>query len=201
MRARHMRSWMVVLSLFFLVVLLCIFWERLTSRSVRSPGVQLADNPEPALAEVRPRVAALWAIKKKGQESHVGVIGCGLIVDYRGYVLTSVALTPDIESLYVIDSKNKKYEANIITTDETKRLTLLKIDTGGTGGTIGSGGFEAAYLGDSDKIRKGDGVIALGGSMVLSSWELTTRTGSITKERQSLVVKKSKYQGLIQTDI
>lgn len=45
------------------------------------------------------------------------MIGCGLVVDWRGFVLTSATLTPDIESLYVIDHEDKKYEADVITAD------------------------------------------------------------------------------------
>ncbi len=186
MWAKHIKSWITVLWLFFFVVLLCALWERFTSPSVEPQGTQLVYNPAPALAKIQPSVVSLWATRKKGREMQIGAIGCGLIVDSRGYVLTSATLTEDIESLYVIDRKDKRYEANVITTDKITRLILLKIDPGST---TAREGFEAAHLADSEQIRKGDGVIALGGRMTPSSWELTTRTGRITKRRQSLVVK------------
>ena len=174
------------MSVFLLVVLLCIGWERFTSPTVEPLEAQLVYNPEPALAKVEPSVVSLWAIKKKGGDTQIGLIGCGLIIDSRGFVLTSATLTEDIESLHVINREDKKYEADVITTDEITRLTLLKVDPNNT---TESEGFEAAHLGDSEQIRKGDGVIAIGGRRTPSGWELTTRTGRITKRRQSLVVK------------
>ena len=211
-RTKHIRTWITVLSVFFLVVLLCIFWERFTSGPVEPLEAQLVYNPEPAVARVQPSVVSLWAIKKEGLDTRISVIGCGLIVDSRGYLLTSATLTPDIESLYVLDPKDNKYEASVITTDKRTRLTLLKADTGNTTDSIR---FEAAQLSDSGQVRKGDGVIVLGSRRTPSSWELTTKTGRITKQRQSLVVEplaqtqkgasgeggKLKYRDLIQTDV
>ncbi|NVL91281.1 MAG: PDZ domain-containing protein [Desulfobacterales bacterium] len=206
-----LRSWITVLSVFFLVVLLCILWERFTSPSAGPLKTRVVNNPEPALAEVQPSVVSLWAIKKD-LDTQISLIGCGLIVDSRGFLLTSATLTPDIESLYVIDQKDKKYDANVVTTDKMSRLTLLKANTGNT---IESEGFEAAHLADFEQVREGDGVIAIGGRRTPSGWELTTKTGRITKQRQSLVVDgtpetrkgvfggtgKLKYRNLLQTDV
>jgi len=212
---KHIKSWITTLSIFLFVVLLCILWEKFTAPSVEPPEAQPVVNPEPALAKVQPSVVSLWAIKKKDLDTQIGLIGCGLIVDSRGFALTSAILTPDIESLYVVDRKDKKYEVDVVTTDEITRLTLLKVDPNIT---TESEGFEAAHLGDSEQVRKGDSVIAIGGRRTPSSWELTTRTGKITKQRQSLVVegfprgpqtqkntsgghRKKKYRDLIQTDV
>ena len=194
---KHVKSWITVLSVFLVVVLLCILWERFTSPTVGPLQPQLVDNPEPVLAEVQPSVVSLWAIKK-GIDTHISVIGCGLIVDSRGFILTSATLTPDIESLHIIDRKDNKYEAKVITTDKISRLTLLKVDPAKT---TESEGFEAAKLGDSEQVRRGEVVFAIGGRRTPSSWELTTKTGKITKQRQSLIVKKLRYRGLIQTDV
>ena len=211
-RTKHIRTWITVLSVFLLVILLCIFWERFTSGPLEPLEAQLVYDPEPAVARVQSSVVSLWAIKKEGLDTRISVIGCGLIVDSRGFVLTSATLTPDIESLYVLDPKDNKYGASVITTDKRTRLTLLKADTSNTTDSIR---FEAAQLGDSEQVRKGDGVIVLGSRRTPSSWELTTKTGRITKRRQSLVVGpvaqaqkgasgeggKLKYRDLIQTDV
>jgi len=198
MPAKQIKSWIMVLLVFFLVVLLSVLLERFTSPPVEPLEVQPVCNPESIIAEVQPSVVSLWAIKRKGLDTHISVIGCALVVDWRGFVLTSTTLTPDIESLYVIDYKDKKYETSIITTDKRTRLTLLKIDAGTT---TENHGFEAVQLADSRPIRRGDTVIVIGGRRTPDSWELTTKVGRITKQRQSLIVKKSKYRDLIQTDV
>ena len=175
-RTKHIRTWITVLSVFFLVVLLCIIWERFTSGPLEPLEAQPVHNPEPTVARVQSSVVSLWAIKKEGLDTRISVIGSGLIVDSRGYLLTSATLTPDIESLHVIGPKDNRYEASVIATDKRTRLTLLKADTGSTTDSIK---FEAAQLGDSEQVRKGDGIIVLGSRRTPSSWELTTkRAGS-----------------------
>jgi len=195
---KNIRSWIVVLSLFFLAVILCVFWERFTSPPLQPLEAQPVADPKPALANVGASVVSLWAVKNKDLSTQISLIGCGLIVDPRGYILTSITLTADIESLYIIDRNEAKHEVKVIATDKITRLTLLNADPVHT--TV-SKGFEAAYLGDSRQVRQGDTVFAIGGKMTPSSWELTTKTGRITRQRQSLVVDKMRYRDLIQTDL
>ena len=140
------------------------------------------------------------------------LIGCGVIVDTRGYLLTSVDLTEDIESLYAVDWNNTKYDAQVIATDKTTRLTLLKA---ASADTTDPQEFEAVRLADFEQIAPGDAVIALGGKMTPDGWNLSTKTGRITKKRQTLIIKrdtqtpkaaassrrKTKYRDLLQTDI
>ncbi|MBA7479343.1 hypothetical protein ES707_14777 [subsurface metagenome] len=188
----------MVLSVFFLVVLLCILWEKFTAPSAEPLEAQPVVNPEAALAEVGSSVVSLWAIKQKGLETHINVIGCGLIVDSRGLILTSATLTDDIESLYIIDSENRKYQAGVIATDKKTQLTLLKIDSiNNEQAQI----FETALLADFKRVKRGDTVFVLGSRRTLDSWELTVKTGRITDPYQSLIIKKVRYRDLIQTDV
>ena len=195
---KYIKSWVTVIILFGLVIFLCVLWHRFTALPLEpvTQG-QLVDNPQ-ATAHAGPSVVSLLAIKKKGFDTQMGLIGCGLIVDSRGYILTSVGLTDDIESLYVIDAENSRHEVDIITTDKLKRLTLLKITALNT---TESQWFEAAQLADLRHVKRGDTVLALGGQMTPAGWELTTKTGRITKRRQTLVIEKSRYRDLVQTDI
>jgi Na+/H+ antiporter NhaD/arsenite permease-like protein/S1-C subfamily serine protease len=188
----------MVLLVFFLVVVLFILCDRIISQPTRPLQAQPVDNPESVLAKVESSVVSLWAIKQKGLETHINVIGCGLIVDSRGLVLTSATLTDDIASLYIIDHKNSRYEATVVITDKKTRLTLLKADSSNTTENLR---FASAQLADSRQVRRGDAVFVLGGRRTPSGWELTTKTGRITKQRQSLIVKKARYRDLIQTDV
>ena len=186
------------MSAFLIVIFLCIAWQKF--KLAKNPGIktQLVCDPQPALAQVSPSVVSLWAVKQKDFDTHISVIGCGLIVDSQGLVLTSATLTNNIESLYIIDHKDNRYHANVITTDKKTKLTLLKADT--TNVTEG-GEFEVASLADVRQIRTGDDVFVLGSRRTPSGWELTTKTGKITDPHQSLVIKKVRYRDLIQTDV
>ena len=155
-------------------------------------------DPEPVLAQVSPSVVSIWAIKQKGLETHINVIGCGLIVDSRGLILTSATLTDDIESLDIIDSENRKYQASVIATDKKTQLTLLKVDSiNNEQAQI----FETAQLADFKRVKRGDTVFVLGSRRTPDSWELTVKTGRITDPYQSLIIKKVRYRDLIQTDV
>ena len=155
-------------------------------------------DPQPVLAQVSPSVVSMWAIKQKGMETHINVIGCGLIVDSRGLILTSATLTDDIESLDIIDSENRKYQADVIATDKKTQLTLLKADT-----TKNEQAqiFETAQLADFKRVKRGDTIFVLGSRRTPDSWELTAKTGRITDPHQSLIIKKVRYRDLIQTDV
>lgn len=196
---RSLKSWITVIALFGLVILLAVVWQHFNALPpAGGPRAQLIDNPQDGIAEVGPSIVSLLAIKQKDVNTQMGLVGCALVIDARGYVLTSASLTPDIESLYIIDAENTQYPVDFVTTDPQHRLTLLKVNPAHV---KDSQTFNAAQLIDPRLIDRGDGVVALGARMTPSGWELTSRTGRITKERQTLIVNDTKYRDLVQTDI
>ena len=126
MRIQHIKSWIQVLSIFFLVVLACIAWERFTSGPIKPAAAQQVNDPTPALEQVSPSVVSIWGITHSGLETHINVLGCALIIDSRGLALTSATLMSNIESLYVVDDKDIKYPVRVIAFDKKIQLTLLK---------------------------------------------------------------------------
>lgn len=198
MRTQHIKSWIQVLSIFFLVILSCIAWERITSEKTEPIDTQQVYDPKPALAKVSPSVVSIWGITHSGLETHINVIGCALIVDSRGLALTSATLKNNIESLYIIDNKSRKYPFSVIAFDKKNQLTLLKIDlTDNQQASI----FETAKLADFKQVKTGDSVFVLGSRRTPDSWELSVKTGRITDPYQSLRIKKARYRNLIQTDV
>ena len=198
MRTQHIKSWIQVLSIFFLVVLACIAWERFTSEPIKPVDAQPIYDPKPALEQVSPSVVSIWGITHSGLETHINVIGCALIIDSRGLALTSATLINNIESLYVVDDKNIKYPVNVIAFDKKTQLTLLKIETANIQQPQS---FKVAKLADFKQVKKGDDVLVLGSRRTPDSWELSVKTGSITDPYQSLRIKKVRYHNLIQTDV
>ncbi|MBW8036470.1 MAG: serine protease, partial [Planctomycetes bacterium] len=199
MKRQSIKSWVVVLSTFLVVVFLCMAWQKFKlAKTPAAVETQLVHDPQFALDKVSPSVVSLWAIKQKGVDTHISVIGCGLIVNSQGLILTSATLTNDIESLHIIDHLDNRYQASVIIVDKKTKLTLLKADT--TNATE-SAKFEVARLADVREIVAGDGVFVLGSRRTPSNSELTTKMGKITDPHQSLVVNKIKYRDLIQTDL
>ncbi len=194
---RHVKTWAMVLSVFALVAALCVVWKSYSSSPAGPLEAQYVSDFTPDLSKVEAGMVSLWAGRDDAQGSHISLIGCGLVIDQRGYVLTSVKLGPDIRSLYVLDRNGLKYAAEIVIYKEKARLALLKVYHGKNGGE----GFEAAVLGDSEQVGRGDRVTVLGARRNPGDWDLTTITGRITDDRQTLVVEKRKYRDLIETDV
>jgi Do/DeqQ family serine protease len=91
---------------------------------------------------------------------HKAGVGSGVIISTDGYILTNNHVIEKSDRLEVIVGNNTKaYPAKVIGTDKLTDVALIKIE---------GAGFPAATLGDSDKLRVGDIVLAAGSPMELS---------------------------------
>ncbi len=118
--------------------------------------------------------------------------GSGVIIDPSGYILTNEHVVHDADEIKVtvnIDGKDKTYKGKLVGKDAKTDLAVLKIDA--------SEKFPSAPLGDSDKIRVGEWVIAIGSPFGL---EQTVTSGIISAIRQSVQVEGRIYRDFIQTD-
>jgi len=117
--------------------------------------------------------------------------GTGVIIDPKGYVLTNYHVIAGVEDIKVkLSSKgDKEYDAKVIGKDPRTDLAVVKIK--------GSKKFPTATLGDSDAIRVGDWVLAIGSPFGL---EQTVTVGIISAKRQSVPIEGKVYRDLIQTD-
>jgi len=88
-------------------------------------------------------------MKKKSKS-----LGSGVIIDKRGYVLTNNHVVANAEKITVKLSDNTVYPAQIIGRDAKTDLALLKIEAGKN--------LPYAKFGDSDEVRVGDWIIAIG---------------------------------------
>ncbi len=117
--------------------------------------------------------------------------GTGVIIDPKGYVLTNYHVIAGAEDIKVKLSgkEDKEYDAKVIGADSRTDLAVVKIK--------GSKKFPTATLGDSDAIRVGDWVLAIGSPFGL---EQTVTVGIISAKRQSVPIEGKVYRDLIQTD-
>jgi Do/DeqQ family serine protease len=93
----------------------------------------------------------------QGQEYRSTGLGSGIIVRQNRdtyYVLTNYHVVEAVDEITVVSYNGLEYEANIVGTDERKDLALVSFKTGDY--------YPVAVLGDSDTVRVGDIVIALG---------------------------------------
>jgi len=114
-------------------------------------------------------------------------LGSGVVVSEDGYIVTNNHVVADAEEIVVTSSENERYEAKIIGRDPKTDLALIKIQVDKP--------IRAARLGDSDKLRVGDWVVAIGNPFGLGN---TLTAGVVSAKGR--VIGAGPYDNFIQTD-
>jgi len=118
-------------------------------------------------------------------------IGCGLIIDACGYILTNLHIVDSAARIEVqiYRLENETYLAKTVATDPSSNLALLKIEPPYP--------LPTAHLGNSELIEVGDVVMAIGSPFGL---EYSVTRGIVSDERRSIVVDGRELSDMIQTD-
>lgn len=118
-------------------------------------------------------------------------LGSGVIVSEEGYILTNNHVVKGADQLEVVVGK-KTLPAKLIGTDPESDLAVIKIKP--------EGELRAAVLGDSDKLRVGQWVLAIGSPFSLNLQHTVTAGIVSAKNRTSPGLGQVQYQDFIQTD-
>jgi serine protease Do len=122
-----------------------------------------------------------------GREYKERSLGSGFIIDKEGYIVTNNHVVADADQIKVKLSNNKEYNAKIVGRDSKTDLALIKIED--------APDLEALPLGDSEKLKVGTWVVAIGSPFGL---EQTVTAGIVSaKER---IIGAGPYDEFIQTD-
>jgi serine protease Do len=114
-------------------------------------------------------------------------LGSGFIISHDGYILTNNHVVEQADKIIVKLSTGKEYEAKIIGKDAKTDLALIKIKP--------SDSLPLVDIGDSDKLRVGEWVIAIGNPFGL---EQTVTAGIVSAKGR--VIGAGPYDNFIQTD-
>ncbi|MEJ2033654.1 MAG: DegQ family serine endoprotease [Deltaproteobacteria bacterium] len=114
-------------------------------------------------------------------------LGSGVITTADGYILTNNHLVEGADEINIKLSDSEEYQAKIIGRDPKTDLALLKIKP--------KHKLQFATFGDSDKLRVGDWVIAIGNPF---GFEQTVTAGIVSGK--SRVIGGGPYDNFIQTD-
>lgn len=130
--------------------------------------------------------------QKKSEPVQSG-LGSGVILSEDGYIVTNNHVIDGADSLEVLLNDNSTYEARVIGTDESTDLALIKID---------AKGLNAIKIGDSEALRLGEWVLAVGNPFGFNS---TVTTGIVSAKARSLGSdshrrNKMGIEAFIQTD-
>ena len=118
-------------------------------------------------------------------------VGSGIIVDRRGYILTTFQTVGAGKQVRVtlFSGTRREYDADVVAVDPKTDLGLLRIRSNEV--------FPAAILGNSDMVRVGDIVFAIGSPFGFSR---TVTMGIVSSNRRQININGAGYPDMIQTD-
>jgi serine protease Do len=112
-------------------------------------------------------------------------VGSGFIISDDGYVLTNAHVVEDADEVTVTLTDRREFKAKVLGADKRSDVALLKVD---------ARNLPSLRIGDSDKIRVGEWVIAIGSPFNL---ENTVTAGIISAKSRDT----GEYLPLIQSDV
>ncbi len=157
------------------------------------------DSFAPVVEKVMPSVVNISTELKENEDSpniennllfsndgHVS-LGSGFFADNEGYILTNRHVIEKAKQVNVTTYSGKVYQAEIKGEDKILDVALLKIDT--------KNEISAAKFADSDDIKVGDWVIAIGNPFGLSN---SVTSGIVSAKSRN--INETPFDDYIQTD-
>ncbi len=114
--------------------------------------------------------------------------GSGVIISKDGYIVTNNHVIAGADEISVTLNDNRQFKGRIIGTDENTDLALIKIE---------GDDFPTIPVGDSDALKVGEWVLAVGNPFNLTS---TVTAGIVSAKARSLGMAKESIESYIQTD-
>ncbi len=124
----------------------------------------------------------------RGQR-HLRGMGSGVVVDAEGYILTNNHVVDGAQEIRVKLADGRELEARIVGTDRRTDVAVIRVD---------AEDLQPIRLGDSDRLRVGEWVIAVGSP--LSESLAQTVTAGIVSAKGRSNVGLTDYEDFIQTD-
>ena len=179
------------------------------ARIVGIPGsfADLAERVAPAVVSIQTRgaVATRQPMLPPGFEEFFGGTpfhprgmpprrssgeGSGFVISADGYVVTNDHVVNGMEEITVHFLNGDELDAEIVGRDDKTDIALLKVDPGGKR-------LATIALGDSDVVRPGDWVVAIGNPFGLHH---TVTAGIVSAKNRRDVMPRQSYEDFIQTD-
>jgi serine protease Do len=113
--------------------------------------------------------------------------GSGFVISSDGYIVTNAHVIEEADSITVAFLDGKELDATVVGRDPKTDIALIRVENGAA--------LVALPLGDSDAIRPGDWVVAIGNPFGL---EHTVTAGIVSAKHR--MIGQGQYDDFIQTD-
>jgi serine protease Do len=152
-----------------------------SERTVRTSGSQMPDHP--FLREFFGN-RGIDPVPERRQ----GGMGSGVIVREDGYILTNEHVVGGADQVSVELSDGRSLKAKVVGSDKASDLAVLKVE---------ASNLRTLTLGDSDRVRVGDVVLAVGNPLGVGQ---TVTMGIVSAKGRATGMGDGSYEDFIQTD-
>jgi serine protease Do len=132
-----------------------------------------------------------WDFDPFGSRGKASSTGSGVIVSSDGYIVTNNHVIQGADEITVVLNKDRReYKAEIVGTDPSSDLALIKIN---------KKNLPAVVFGNSDEVNVGEWVLAVGNPFNLNS---TVTAGIVSAKGRNINIVKNQFpiESFIQTD-
>jgi Do/DeqQ family serine protease len=127
-------------------------------------------------------------VPQQAPERHISGLGSGVIISTDGYILTNHHVIDGAEKIKVDLNDNRTLDARVVGSDQPSDLAVLKID---------ATDLPVLALGDSDRVRVGDVVLAVGNPLGIGQ---TVTMGIISAKGRQTGLSSGSFEDFLQTD-
>jgi len=165
--------------------------QKLPDRSNAQMGIPDLDGLPPGLREFFersiPRGQGGQGQAPRGQQREAQSLGSGFIISDDGYILTNNHVVADADEILVRLSDRSEHKAKLVGADPRSDVAVLKIE---------AKNLPTLKLGDSDKLKVGEWVLAIGSPF---GFDHSVTAGIVSAKGRSL--PNENYVPFIQTDV
>jgi Do/DeqQ family serine protease len=122
------------------------------------------------------------------RETRQRALGSGVVISPDGYIVTNHHVVDGAEQITVEFTDRRSFPAKLVGTDQPSDLAVLKID---------AKDLPVLTLGDSDKVRVGDIVLAVGNPLGIGQ---TVTSGIISAKGRRTGLSDGSFEDFLQTD-
>jgi Do/DeqQ family serine protease len=126
-------------------------------------------------------------VPQQPEQRRIG-LGSGVIVSSDGYILTNHHVIDGAEQIKIDLNDNRTLDARVVGSDPPSDLALLKVD---------ATNLPVLALGDSDRVRVGDVVLAIGNPLGIGQ---TVTMGIISAKGRQTGLSSGSFEDFLQTD-
>ena len=124
-----------------------------------------------------------------GQPVSSAAAGSGFVITSDGYILTNYHVIEDANTIKVSFVDGTSYDAELVGGEEENDIAVLKID---------ATGLTPVIIGDSDNVRVGEQVVAIGNPLGELTYSMTS--GIISARDRSITMENGEVMNMLQTD-